>query len=96
MESYDETELELLCEYLAGQLSSAEEEAFEARMERDSKFRGRIRPVLRQCYKTEPLPMEIELGTRLAQRGLMQAPSKAPPRRRTRLRKGMKPGGRQS
>jgi hypothetical protein len=97
MESHDETELELLSDYLAGRMTVAEEDAFESRLECDSAFRGRIRPVLRACYTMELLPIEVELGTRLVQRGLIPASSLVPPpRRRTRLRRGMKPGGRQS
>jgi hypothetical protein len=77
----DEAELEVLAEYLAGRMSDGDEEAFENRLVTDAPFRWRILPIIRDCYKGEPVPIEIEIGMRLADRGLIRRP---PPERPSR------------
>ena len=78
----DEAELEALAEYLEGRMNDRDEEAFENRLVADSAFRGRMLPIIRDCYKGEPVPMEIEIGVRLAERGLIRRPRIERPRRR--------------
>ncbi len=78
----DETELELLAEYLEGKLSDRDEEAFENRLVSDWAFRRRMLPIIRDCYKGEPVPIEIEAGMRLAERGLIERPRIERPTRR--------------
>jgi anti-sigma factor RsiW len=84
----DEAELELLAEYLDGRMSDRDEEAFESRLVADAAFRGRMLPIIRDCYKGEPVPIEIEIGIRLADRGLIRRPRvERPPRRKNRWRR---------
>jgi hypothetical protein len=70
----DEAELEALTQYLGGRMSDGEELEFEKRLETDGGFRARVGPVLTACYMDDLLPIEVELGWRLAQLGLIEAP----------------------
>jgi hypothetical protein len=92
----DEAELELLAEYLEGRMSDRDEETFENRLVADAAFRGRMLPIVRECYKGEPIPIEIEIGVRLAQRGLIRRPPIARPRHATRWRRRERRRGNQS
>ena len=67
----DEAELEMVAEYLEGRMSYADEQAFGSRMVTDHAFRQRLRPIIRACYTGEVLPIEIEAGMRLAERGII-------------------------
>jgi len=89
MEILDEAEWETLCDYLEGRLTNEEDEHFEDRLERDGAFRQRMRPFINSCYKSDVvLPTEIEAGMRLAQRGIIKAPSVAPkPKKRRKVEK---------
>lgn len=94
----DLTEVELLTEYLGGTMTEEEEQAFEDRLAEDEALFARVKPMLRRCYRNGPLPMEIELGKRLARRGLIEEPSVEPRRTRRRRRRrltGKRSGGRQ-
>ncbi len=83
----DEAELESLAQYLEGRLSDGEELEFEKRLETDLGFRARVQPVLKACYMDDLLPIEVELGLRLAQLGLIESPRiERPPRRADRRR----------
>ena len=83
----DEAELESLAEYLEGRMSDGEELEFENRLATDDGFRARVRPVLKACYADDLLPIEVELGRRLAQLGLIESPRiERPPRRADRRR----------
>lgn len=80
--SPDEMELEQLAEYLDGSMTDADEQAFEERLANDEAFLSRMKPVIAACYASELVPIEVELGRRLARRGVIAEP--AIDRRRTR------------
>lgn len=83
----EEADLELLAEYLEGRMTDGEEREFENRLATDRAFRVHVRPILRECYNSELLPIEIEIGTRLAQCGLIRMPAIERPRRRSNWRR---------
>lgn len=80
--SPDEAELEQLAEFLGGRMTNDDEEAFEERLANDEAFASRMAPVITAHYSSELVPIEIELGRRLARRGVIAEP--AIERRRTR------------
>lgn len=69
--SPEETELEQLADYLDGRMTDDDEHAFEDRLEKDEAFLDRMAPVIAACYAHELVPIEIEIGKRLARRVLI-------------------------
>jgi anti-sigma factor RsiW len=92
----DDTELEALTEYLEGRMSDRDEQAFEARLDTDGALRARVRPILRVYYTQELLPINVEIGTRLAQRGLIPQPRIERPRRHAKRRRRLERKPRQA
>jgi anti-sigma factor RsiW len=83
----DDTELEALSEYLDGRMSDRDEQEFETRLTADHAFRARVRPIVRKYFAQELSPINVEIGRRLAERGLIRQPRIERPRRRAARRR---------
>jgi len=79
----DDTELEALTEYLEGRMSDGDEQDFETRLTTDHALRARVRPIVRKYFAQELSAIDVEIGTRLAERGLIRPPRIEQPQPRT-------------
>jgi anti-sigma factor RsiW len=100
----DDTELEALSEYLEGRMSDDDEQDFETRLATDHAFRGRVRPIVRKYFAQELSAIDVEIGRRLAERGLIRPPkieqleprTERPRRRASRRRRPERQPGQES